>query len=91
MSRWPASSMNEILLAFLLAALLLGAIVELIRLLGRLASRALARRRAQSALAGDWWSRFEDELQLFTAGSSDLADASDRREQRRARGDGQSA
>ncbi len=85
MIRWPASSMNEILFAFLAGALLLGAAVELIRQLRRLSSRLLARRRAHSALAGDWWSRFEDELQLFSSGPSD------RLEEHRAGPDGQSS
>ncbi len=88
MSRWPASSMDEILFAFLLGALLVGAIVELIGLLGRLTTRAVARRRAQGALAGDWWSRFEGEFRLFTAGLSNRAGTADRREQGR---DGQSS
>ena len=82
MSRWPASSMTEILLAFLVAALLFGAVIEIVKLLGRTTTRAIARRRARSALAGDWWARFEDEFRLFAGGLSNGSGAPERREER---------
>lgn len=68
MSQWPGSAMTEVLFVFLLAALVVGALIELAQLIGRLTRQMLVRRRAHSALAGDWWSRFEEELRAFTGG-----------------------
>lgn len=66
MSRWPSSSLTELVFAFMLGALVLGALIESARFLARRAARLLARRRMRSDVGGDWWPRFEREFRTFT-------------------------
>lgn len=80
MNRWPAGSMTEILFAFMLAALVVGGVIEIARLLGRMLRQAVLRRRARSELSGDWWPHFEEELNAFSSPAPRTARAQEHRE-----------
>ena len=66
MSRLPASSLTELVFAFMLGALALGALIETAGFLARRVARLFKRRSMSRDVGGDWWPCFEREFRTFT-------------------------